>query len=96
MATYLERYDIVSSGNFLKRLQVALWHRAATWLDDVQATQKQKLWSSAMLKSNADSETLKRVAIRAAASAAVSAAGEAVTDTDLQTVVNTVAVDLAA
>jgi hypothetical protein len=92
MSTYLERYEVIGNTGFKARMQMALWIAAIAVLASGSSTAGAKTWARNSLKTEADTDTAKRMAIRCASTGL----GLSSTDAEIQTAVDTVVAEMVA
>lgn len=88
MATYLQLSDLLESGPFKRRIRFAMMVAAGTTLSDANAAQALKVYARSVLLNDISDNDLRRVALRCVLNPAIQTAGEAVTDAQIQAVVD--------
>ena len=90
--TYLERYEVIGNASFKARLQMGMWISCIAILANGASPAAAKTFARNALKAEADTDVMKRLAIRCASTGL----GLASTDSEIQAVVDTVVAELVA
>ena len=94
MATYSERFDLVESAAFKKRIQTAVWVAAVGVIDEDPATgnhANRLTWARDQLKGPLDLPVARRVAIYLVGSGVDQVTTDADLQTEIDAIVNTLA-----
>lgn len=87
-ATYLELFGFLDHPEIRRRLQMAAFFKAGAVLVDANSTNPQKIIANKVLAGDVPNTELRLLATRALLSSAVRNNGTAVSDADLQTIVD--------
>jgi len=88
MATYTELFALKSSTEFAQRIEIATLIAARKTINDAQASASAKQFAQQVITGGVPGEPRQRLIHRALVAASVIAAGPAVTDAQLQNVVD--------